>query len=76
VGSAAYLAATADALRRRNKNKDAYDIVWLVEAWAGGQVASAQEIKETPFLKLRFLFLRRRGGIGVANVRWFPSSAS
>jgi hypothetical protein len=48
AGPAAYLAAKADALRRRNKNKDAYDIVWLVEAWVGGQVALAQEIKETP----------------------------
>jgi hypothetical protein len=47
VGPAAYLAAKADALRRRNKNKDAYDIVWLVESWNGGQVALAREIKGT-----------------------------
>jgi hypothetical protein len=47
VGPAAYLAAKADALRRRNKNKDAYDIVWLVEAWPGGQPALAREIKSS-----------------------------
>lgn len=46
AGPAAYLAAKADALRRRNKNKDAYDIVWLVEAWPGGQPALAREIRE------------------------------
>lgn len=47
AGPAAYLAAKADALRRRNKNKDAYDIVWLVESWNGGQIALAQAIKDT-----------------------------
>jgi hypothetical protein len=44
VGPAAYLAAKADALQRRNKNKDAYDVVWLVEAWPGGQLALAEEL--------------------------------
>lgn len=47
VGPAAYLAAKGDALRRRNKNKDAYDIVWLAEAWPGGQQALADEIKRS-----------------------------
>jgi hypothetical protein len=45
AGPAAYLAAKADALRRRNKNKDAYDLVWLAECWPGGQTALAIEIK-------------------------------
>jgi hypothetical protein len=36
VGPAAYLASKADALHRRDKNKDAYDIVWLLESWPGG----------------------------------------
>lgn len=47
VGPAAYLAAKADALRRRNKNKDAYDIVWLAESWPGGQAALANEIRSS-----------------------------
>jgi hypothetical protein len=45
---AAYLAAKADALRRRDKNKDAYDVVWLVECWPGGQPALAPEIRKSP----------------------------
>jgi hypothetical protein len=43
VGPGAYLAAKADALRRRTKNKDAYDIVWMAESWPGGQPALAGE---------------------------------
>jgi hypothetical protein len=42
AGPAVYLAAKADALRRRNKNKGAYDIVWLAESWPGGQAASSR----------------------------------
>jgi hypothetical protein len=45
AGPTAYLAAKADALRRRSKNKDAYDLVWLSECWPGGQVALAATIK-------------------------------
>jgi hypothetical protein len=48
VGPAAYLASKADALRRRSKNKDAYDIVWLAESWNGGQMALAAEIASGP----------------------------
>jgi hypothetical protein len=47
VGPAAYLASKADALRRRDKNKDAYDIVWLLESWPGGQEQLAREIRAT-----------------------------
>jgi hypothetical protein len=47
AGPAAYLAAKTDALRRRNKNKDAYDIVWLVESWPGGQAALAPVIRSS-----------------------------
>jgi hypothetical protein len=42
-----YLASKADALRRRDKNKDAYDIVWLAESWPGGQEQLAREIRGT-----------------------------
>jgi hypothetical protein len=48
AGPAAYIAAKADALRRRNKNKDAYDVVWLSECWPGGQPALALEMKNSP----------------------------
>ena len=47
AGPAAYLASKADALLRRSKNKDAYDIVWIVEAWPGGQVPLAAEISRS-----------------------------
>lgn len=47
VGPAAYLAAKADALRRRHKNKDAYDVVWLSECWPGGPSALATEIRNS-----------------------------
>lgn len=50
AGPAAYLAAKADALRRRNKNKDAYDLVWLAESWPGGQVGLATEIRSSGML--------------------------
>jgi hypothetical protein len=47
VGPGAYLASKADALRRRTKNKDAYDVVWMAESWPGGQSALAAEIRQT-----------------------------
>ncbi|WP_224362831.1 hypothetical protein [Hyalangium versicolor] len=47
AGPSAYLAAKADALRGRNKNKDAYDIIWLTESWPGGQAALAVVIRES-----------------------------
>lgn len=47
AGPAAYLAAKLDALRGRNKNKDAYDVVWLVEGWPGGQSTLAAEISKS-----------------------------
>ena len=47
AGPGAYLAAKADALRRRDKNKDAYDVVWLIESWPGGQRGLAAEIRRS-----------------------------
>ena len=44
VGPGAYLAMKADALRRRDKNKDSYDVVWIAESWPGGQRALARTI--------------------------------
>lgn len=48
AGPAAYLASKLDALRNRTKNKDAYDVIWLIEGWPGGQKALAEEIKRSP----------------------------
>lgn len=45
---AAFLASKSDALARRDKNKDAYDIVWLCEAWPGGQKVLANVVRESP----------------------------
>ena len=45
---AAYLASKVDALTGRDKNKDAYDIVWLCEAWPDGQEALAEVVRRSP----------------------------
>lgn len=47
TGPASFLAAKSDALMRRDKPKDAYDIVWLVEAWPGGPERAAQDVSES-----------------------------
>jgi len=41
TGPIAFLVAKLDALTRRDKPKDAYDIVWLIENWPGGPSAAA-----------------------------------
>lgn len=46
TGPAGFLAAKVAALAERNKSKDAYDLVWLLDAWPGGPGALAQEIAE------------------------------
>lgn len=51
VGPGAYLASKADALRGRNKNKDAYDVVWIVESWPDGQAGMASEIRQGGLLE-------------------------
>lgn len=48
AGPASFLASKVDALRKRNKNKDAYDVVWLVECWPGGQPSLARVLVESP----------------------------
>lgn len=42
TGPVAFLVAKVQALLERDKPKDAYDIVWLVEAWPDGPAAAAQ----------------------------------
>ena len=47
TGIAAFLAAKADALRQRDKPKDAYDVVWLLEAWPGGPSGAAAAVRDS-----------------------------
>lgn len=42
TGPVAFLVAKIDALRDRDKPKDSYDIVWLIESWPGGPAAAAR----------------------------------
>jgi Nucleotidyl transferase AbiEii toxin, Type IV TA system len=48
TGIASFLAAKAEALRNRDKPKDAYDIVWLIEAWQDGPVGAARAVQSSP----------------------------
>lgn len=47
-GPLAFLAAKLDALVGRDKPKDAYDIVWLIESWPGGPAAAAAAFSARP----------------------------
>jgi hypothetical protein len=48
TGPLAFLMAKIDALRGRDKPKDAYDIVWLIESWPGGPAAAATSFAQRP----------------------------
>ena len=48
TGPLAFLTAKIDALRGRDKPKDAYDIVWLIESWPGAPAAAAQSFARRP----------------------------
>lgn len=48
TGPLAFLVAKADALTKRDKPKDAYDIVWLIESWQGGPAAAADAFAARP----------------------------
>jgi hypothetical protein len=48
TGPLAFLVAKIDALRDRDKPKDAYDIVWLIESWPGGPAGAAQAFSQRP----------------------------
>jgi hypothetical protein len=48
TGPVAFLVAKVNALRGRDKNKDAYDIVWLIESWPGGPSAAAAAFAARP----------------------------
>ncbi len=42
TGSVAFIVAKVRALFERDKPKDAYDIVWMIESWPGGPAEAAQ----------------------------------
>ncbi len=51
TGPVAFLVAKSQALlgtTARDKPKDAYDIVWLIESWPGGPSAAARAFSERP----------------------------
>lgn len=41
TGPVAFIVAKTQALLKRDKPKDAYDLVWLIESWPGGPAAAA-----------------------------------
>ena len=64
-GVASFLAAKAAALQGRDKPKDAYDIVWLLEAWPGA-----------PLGRPRLCESRQCSGESNSTVRWISSATS
>lgn len=50
-GIVGFLVAKVGALLGRDKPKDAYDIVWLLEAWDGGPEGAAAAVRESPALE-------------------------
>ncbi|ROQ57121.1 hypothetical protein EDF36_2645 [Rathayibacter sp. PhB152] len=48
TGPLAFLVAKSEALQNRDKPKDAYDIVWLLESWPEGPAAAAAVWSERP----------------------------
>jgi hypothetical protein len=49
IGPAGFLALKASALNGRRKPKDAYDIIWLLDAWEGGPEGIARYVRERSF---------------------------
>lgn len=47
-GLLGFLVAKTAALVQRDKPKDAYDIVWLLQNWPGGPVAAARAVRDSP----------------------------
>jgi hypothetical protein len=47
-GIVGFVVAKVGALVGRDKPKDAYDIVWLLEAWSGGPEGAAASVRDSP----------------------------
>lgn len=47
TGLLGFLGAKTAALTGRDKPKDAYDIVWILENWPGGPAAAATAIRDS-----------------------------
>ena len=64
TGPIAFLVAKLDALVQRDKSKDAYDIVWLIENWPGGPAAAAASFAQrSAFNDVTAASLRRLGDV-------------
>ena len=50
TGLVAFLVAKTAALVGRDKPKDAYDIVWIIENWDGGPVGAASAVRASAVL--------------------------
>jgi len=50
TGLVGFLVAKTAALVNRDKPKDAYDIVWLLESWKGGPAGAATTVRESGLL--------------------------
>ncbi len=48
TGPVAFVVAKTQALLKRDKRKDAYDIVWLIESWSEGPDAAAKAFAARP----------------------------
>jgi hypothetical protein len=48
TGLLGFLVAKTAALTGRDKPKDAYDIVWIIENWPGGPAAAATALRDSP----------------------------
>jgi hypothetical protein len=53
TGLAGFLVAKTAALVGRDKPKDAYDIVWLLENWPGGPEGAAMTIRNSGLMRRR-----------------------
>ena len=82
TGPLGFLVAKSAALQNRDKPKDAYDIVWLLESWPGGPAAAAVAWGERAAYTAEVEVLVRRlgqqfestGSVGAVSYSRFVSS--
>jgi hypothetical protein len=66
TGPGGFIAAKVAALAGRDKAKDAYDLIWLLDAWPGGPEAVAAEIAQGVATTLPGAVSRMRGQLAAA----------